>query len=284
MVVRFTALEAGARLGDAKAVEPLRTIAIKNEDGLRDRATAMLGKLVLQHPENRRLVRTLREQLDDDDAFVRFAAFDALARIEDSSIVTRRFGDRFELAMVRSSRPMIYVTRQEAPRIVVFNQMLGFEPGMLFTEGDNALMLAMDDGEQRLRVRYRPPEESLGKTYRIPATVGNLIYLLANQPTPDDPSPGFGMRYSRVVRIVHELTEAGHVDAPFVLQSTDLLQRLAQQHQSRARQGGRPETDRSAVDGREDVQEGPRPESQTPREKRSGRIVPLEESGDNWLQ
>lgn len=276
-VVRFAALEAGARLGDRTTLEPLREIALAGDASRRDRATAMLGLLLREHPDEPRIVRTLREQLEDDDAFVRFAAFDALVRIGDPTIVTRRFGDRFELAMVRSSRPMIYVTRTRAPRIVVFNQMLGFNQPMLYTRDDNRLMIRLGQGQQQLAVRYRPPGESRGKTHQIPASVGNLIYLLANQPTRDNPSPGFGMRYSEVVNILHALAENGSIDAPFVLQPTDLMQRLAQQRQGPTPAAGRPETN-DATPPAEGPQDG------EPTGGRPGNIVPLEESGDNWLQ
>lgn len=277
-VVRFAALEAGARLGDRQTIEPLRKIAIGGEADRRDRATAMLGLLLREQPDEPTVIRTLRDQLEDDDTFVRFAAFDALARVEDPSIVTRRFGDRFELAMVRSSRPMIYVTRSRAPRIVVFNQMLGFEQPMLFTHDDNRLMLRYGAGDDQLAVRYRPGDETRGRMHEVPPTLGNLIYLLGNQPTQGNPTPGFGMRYSEVVNILHALTDGGHVDAPFVLQPTDLLQRLAQQRQGPAPDGGRPETDGQTPDTEgTDDQEGDDA-------GRPGNIVPLEETEDNWLQ
>lgn len=285
-VVRFAALEAGARLGDRHAAEPLRTLAVTGDTGERDRATALLGLLLRENPDDTTILRTLREQLEDEDAFVRFAAFDALTRIDDVTTVTRRFGDRFELAMVRSSQPMIYVTRRDASRIVVFNQMLGFETPLLFTHDDNRLMIRLKpqapEGE-RLAVRYRPLGESRGRTYNIPATVGNLVYLLANQPTRRNPSPGFGLRYSRIVAILQAMTEAGHIDAPFVLQPTDLIQRLASRRQGGGPALGRPETDTRAPEGdpstpvddpADDPANGESPTN----------IVPLEESGDNWLQ
>jgi len=226
-VKRMAALEAGARLGDLNAAEPLNRIARAGEPGYAERATAFLGKLIVERPDNFRLAVMLRELLDSDDAIVRLTAFDALATIDDAAVTRRHFEDRLELALVRSDKPMIYVTRQASPRVVVFDQSLGFRPPVLYAhEPNDNLMLRWEANEPLLSVYHRPYGRTHGSTEQIAPAVGNLVYLLAHSPTADE-RRGYGMSYSEVVNVLHGLAEQNFIPAPMVLQPTDLMQRIA---------------------------------------------------------
>ena len=226
--VAMTALQAGAYLGDLDALEPLDAIASSNTT-LADRAAFLIGLLANTHPQDYGVGVALRNLIDHDDALVRFAAFDALSQINDPSVKQRWFDDRLELAMVRSSKPMIYVTRTGGPRVVIFDQVLGFKRPMLFSHNDNQLMLRLDGEDPMLAVYYKKPGQSRAYQTRIAPAVGNLVYLMANRPTEGDPSLGFEMSYSQIVRVLFEMSQAGWIDAPLVLQPTDLEQRLATQ-------------------------------------------------------
>ncbi len=263
--VAITALEAGARLGDLRAVEPLDAIA-SGDTARADTAAYLLGILAMQHPEHFQLGLTLRNLIDHDDALVRFAAFDALAKIEDPAVKRRRFDDRLELALVRSSKPMIYVTQEGGPRIVIFDQMLGFNRPMLFSHNDSQLMLRLNEDDPLLAVYYKKNGQARGHQTTIAPAAGNLVYLLARRPTQADPSLGFEMGYSEIVRVLYELTEQGHVDAPLVLQPTDLARRIAQQ--------------RTGEPGPGDTGTEQRPET-GPEENRPDNIVPMPGIGDN---
>ncbi|MFA7238231.1 MAG: flagellar basal body P-ring protein FlgI, partial [Phycisphaeraceae bacterium] len=207
-VVRFAALEAGARLGDLRAAEPLFHIAVANQPGTADRAVAMLGQILRRHTDNIRVATMLRQLLDADDAIVRLTAFDALANVGDPIIQTRPFTDKFELAMVPSVKPMIYVTRRDLPRIVVFDNNLAFNRPLLFSTADNSLMLRLDQNDPNLSVYYRSPDQPRGSTTQLLPLVPNLISLLANHPTDPAPTPRSAMTYSQVVRNLHLLANA----------------------------------------------------------------------------
>ncbi len=246
MVVRMAALEAGARLGDIQAEQPLTAIATSSDSAAADRATALLGELLDEYPSNFRIAVTLRNLLNANDALVRLAAFDGLARVDDPAIIRRQFDERFELALVDSSRPMIYVTRTRKPRIVIFDQMLSFDRPTLFTHDDNRLMLRLDDDEDMASVYYRPPGATNGRTEQFAPAVANFIVLLGRRPTREDPYPGYEMTYSQIVQILHRLTRERHIAAPLVLEPSDLMQRIAR-HRIEELPEQRPETGANAV-------------------------------------
>ncbi len=228
-VVRLAALSAGARLGDLAAAPPhLSRIATGDDGPAAERATAMLGVLLGHNPDHARLRAMLRNLLNSDDARVRMTAFGALFETGERApyIIHRSYPGKFELALVRSDQPMIFVARHGAPRIVIFDQMLGFDYPLFASLWDNRLMIRGDEDEMTVAAYYRPPGTTHGQTHQIAPTVGNLVLLMANVPTDDDPTPGFNLGYSEVVKVLRRLTRSGAVDAPLVLQPSNLVERI----------------------------------------------------------
>ncbi len=251
-VVRLAALETGARLGDPKTAEPLYRIAKEARAGTGERATAYLGALLATRVDDFRLAIQLRDLLDSDDVLVRLTACDALSRVGDASVKVRSFGEKLDLLLVQSSKPMIYVTRQDAPRIVIFDDMLSFRRPTLFVHSQLELMLRYNEDEQFAAVRYRDAKRTRGETDRIAPTVANLVLLLAHEPNHMDTMHGYNLSYSQVVRTLYELEKQGHIKAPVVLQPTDLTRRLTQRKRQdiprteTGAPGGRPETEGAA--------------------------------------
>jgi hypothetical protein len=271
--VRMAALEAGARLGDLRTLEPLAELAAGREFGRSEQAAMLLGRLLEAHPQHLRVAESLRRLLDHSDVLVRTTAFDGLAAAPDNPVsrsVIRRvwFPGRFELALVESAMPMIYVTRTGVPRLLIFDQMLRFERPMLFSAEGMELMLRLNEADDRLAVRYRDPREERGEVYEVAPSVGNLVRLLAGRDEAEnDSTPGLAMSYSQVVQVLYQLREAGYIDAPIVLQSTELSERI-RQFRDRQSPEGRPETEPDA----------PAPESS---ENPQTAVAPRGQSGDN---
>lgn len=252
--VAIAALEAGARLGDMKTADPLIALARGGPAEIRDRATHLVGVLLTQRPDNIRLAQTLRDLLDANDALVRFAAFDALAKAGDPAIRYRPFGEKVELAMAPSDKPMIYVSRHERPRIVMFDPVLAFRRPMVFSydwPNDERLMLRLDDDDALLSVYYKAPRARAGRTFQIAPAVANLVYLMAHRPEGEDINPGLDMPYTKIVELLHALTTEGEVTAPLVLQPSDLNESIVALKSEPA--AGRPETAASndAIDAAE---------------------------------
>lgn len=246
LVVRLTALNAGARLEDTKAGAPLYEIARANHGQPSEQATAMLAELLRQRSDNSPVRSMLRKLLDAEDVRVRLAAFEGLRAAGDTSIRQWPFADKLELAIVDSQKPLIHVTREGRPRVTIFGAELGFRmPLLLSAWGGQFLMREGSEGSSnKLAVYYKPPDAPAPITAEIPATVPHLVGTMAFAPdrNADNPSPGFDMSYSQIVHVLHQLTREGHVAAPLMLQPSDLVDRIGRGRIANAARS-RPETD-----------------------------------------
>lgn len=234
---RLAALRAGARLGDALVTQHLKDIAMRGEPGLRLLAIEKLADM----PPNPRLNVALRELVDADDLTVRIAAYEALAARRDPWIVlSKEVGvertlytpanakGEFRLDVVRSNKPMIYISQQGEPRVVIFGESLQVKRPSLVYAWDDRLMVVGDDPEGPLRVRYQGwRNTSLPVQSEADANLAKLVEFFAHKPTPESPSPGLAMTYSEVVGALYELTErAGSIQADFVAEQDRLQAEL----------------------------------------------------------
>lgn len=228
-VLQMAALKAGAGVGDTQSLEPLKSIAA-GEGGRRcEQATVLLGRLLTAKRGSPQIVVPLRKLLDHDDPLVRLAAFDALAAVDDPTIQRFGFEGKMEMAQVRCEKPLIYATRSGPPRLIIFNDRLGFDQPMLFSMWDNRFMLRTDaSGDTKLNVFYKRPGQRRPTVEAIPATVPYLTGIMAYQPKTQlvTESPGLGFSYSRIVSILHRMTERGHIDAKLVMQQDTLADRI----------------------------------------------------------
>jgi hypothetical protein len=231
-VVQLTALTAGARLGDMATMEPLAKLAGSNRGEVVERAAELLGHLLVQHPRSGPLRQIHYELLSCDDVLARMWAVDALSSVGDDAVVHRRFYDgsdrlKFELTLVNSDKPLIYVTRQGTPRVVIFNKMLGFHYPLFMSLWEDRLMVRSTGENEGVSVYFSPTREAGGRKEKIAPAVGSLVYLLAYRPEQDDTTTGFNLSYSQVVRVLHELCEQDLVEGSLMLQPTNLLQRIS---------------------------------------------------------
>lgn len=235
---RLSALRAGAKLGDALVTPHLKEIAVGGDATLRLQAIRLLADM----PSNPRLNLTLRELVDAEDIAVRVAAYEALAARNDPSVVVSRIvgvertlytnpnnaRGTFRLDVIRSNKPMIYISQQGEPRVVVFGESLEVERPTLVYAWDDRLMIVGDEPRQPLRVRYQDWRRgSTAVQSEVDANLGKLIEFLAHKPTPESPSPGLAMTYSEVVGALYALTEqTGAVKADFVAEQDRLQAEL----------------------------------------------------------
>jgi hypothetical protein len=229
-LVRITMLTVGAHLNDLRAVDPLLEIAALNSGAGSELAVRLLGELLAYKHENVRLARKLRELLDSNDPLVRIAAFDALSGANDESVRHFYFQNKLELDQVTCTKPMVYVTRAQRPRIVVFNEHLGFTKPpaspLLYTLWDNRFMLRSETDSADLAVFYHRPGAPKPKQVTIPSNVGYLGGVLAYTPNEDSKTPGFDLSYSRIVTALYQLTRDKVIDAPFLVERNDLADRI----------------------------------------------------------
>ena len=266
-IPRITALKAGAYLGDQTATEPLYDLAAGGHGPASEQATRMLGVLLQDRPDNIRAATMLRKLLDVDDVLVRVAAVEALAVANDPAIRQFAFGDTVLLTQVKCDRPMVYVTRTGKPQVIVFNDRLGFEYPLFFSTDNNHFMIRGEKDQPEVAVFYQSAELRGAINQNIPANVPYLIGTMAFSPEADSKTVGLGIGYSRIVSVLHQLCAGGFIDAPFVLQQSDLAQRIADT--AALEPGPRPETGDSS---------GP---DDDPQIIPDGPVVPRKDSGDN---
>lgn len=293
--VRMAALRAGAGLNDALAVPPLQRLAEQGETpAMRSEAVRLLG-LISAGPG---VDLALRDQLQARELTVRVAAYEALARRAELAFARRiaaaqaklpagarqanaqtieqarsvlSFRDdnvqgarrdvytrKFLLDRVPGGEPLVYVTQQGRPRIVLFGENPTIVRPTVFSMWDDRLMIVADSPTDELRVRYRGPDRmddsgqtTLGDTVtgRAPADVAGLIDYLARNPTPEDPKPGLNLTYSEIVGVLYAMQRQGVLSASFAVEEDVLQARLLQATQQLAADD-RPETAKQAEERR----------------------------------
>jgi len=268
-VVRMAALQAGARLDDLETTERLHAIASDPSSPFREKATVLLGEMAVSRKASAGpLVMHLRELVDADDPHVRLAAAEALAAIEHPAVQRFAFGvhgDKMLLTEIAARQPMIYIGRGSRPHIVVFGNALGFKTPLMFSHWQGTFMLRCETGDEKLSVFYKSPAGGRAMTHEIPPTVTYLAGIMAFEPTFDSESPGLNLSFGEIVEVLHALTQDDHVEAPLVLQQSDLYETIRRRRLA-AEAGGR---DRRDTEG-EDEPVTP------PDEAAPGRFVPLD--------
>lgn len=255
---RLAALRAGAALRDARVVKPLRDMALDTESRYRTDAMALMSMI----DESALVDNTLRTLLEDKQLAVRVEAYENLMdralRVRRARVRQMLAGNqqgiiasatqiealtkaylppdpirgvgrtlvegKFFLDIVPYGDPLIYVTQQNEPRIVLFGDDLNLERPMLATAWSDRFMLAADSFEDPIRLYYRDDIRRTTATMSdVPQSMPELVKFLAHQPTPENPRPGLGFSYSQVVGVLYEIFSDKGVRAAFTTEEDRLI-------------------------------------------------------------
>lgn len=261
MAPRLAALRAGAELGDPRVVQPLRSIALNTASKFRTDAIALLSKI----DQSILVDTTLRDLLDEPVLAVRVEAYErlmeralrsrrdriarmvntqnggieasrtqieALSRVYVPSdpvrgVARELIAGKFFLDIVPFGEPLIYITQQKEPRIVLFGERLALQKPLLATAWSDRLMLTAEDYNDPVRLYYRDERTRVVSTMdEIPERLPALIELLAHQPSPEDPRPGLGFSYAQVVGALYQIAQDQGVEAAFTTEQDRLLAEL----------------------------------------------------------
>lgn len=294
-IERRAALRAGAGLGDPLAAPALKQMAREGPPLIRADAITLLGRLNAGPTVD----LALQEQLSSDILTIRVAAYEALAgraervqvrrwlalqeqragggldpmqdnvraRLElpgdtIQGVRRRSIEGKFLLDIVPAGQPLIYVSQQGRPRIVLFGPDVELRRPLLVSAwggeqaaGDGStpsestetppgtptklprLMLVADSPTDEIRIMYRYPDRIDPSGDVIPGRIvtsatkpdiASLVEVLARKPSPDDPRPGFGMTYSEVVGAIYAIQRQGGTTALFAVEDDVLKRRLLQ--------------------------------------------------------
>lgn len=258
---RFAALRAGSLLGDAQAAEPLAQIARTGTLAERTEAISLLGRL----DAGPTVDAQLRRFLEAPELLVRVAAYDALASRAERYTLTQYLREaeerarrtnqptsmvqlelmsqirlvpniqgitrhlvpgKFILDVVPVGDPLIYITQQGRPRIVLFGQNPTLERPLLVSAWSDRLMLLSDGSQDPVRVRYVDWRTDRVTQSPVDERLPQFVDFAAHAPSPEYPEPGLGMTYSEVVGALYAIHQSGGTNAAFATERDLLLAQL----------------------------------------------------------
>lgn len=262
---RLAALRAGAALNDPRAVRPLRGLAEDGQGGLRTDAIALLSRIdgppiieetlrrALADPElsvrveayeglMRRAVeiqkrRIALSQLQRRNTravspMVTPSQLDTLARafVPGGGMhgVSRELVEgKFFLDRVPFGDPLIYISQQGEPRIVLFGSDPELTTPMIVSAWSDRLMMAADAPGDPVRLYYRGVDGRRSVTLdSVPKDIEAFVRFLAREPTPNDPRSGLGLSYAEIVGLLYEIQSERGTAAAFATENDRLLAEL----------------------------------------------------------
>lgn len=224
--VAFYTARTGMRLGDDIAADVVIRFASDGDSPLRIQAVRELGR----HPRIARAALVLRQVVDDQDDLIRIAAYEALLKREDRTVVTRvDVSGEFKLDIVSSSRHGIFAWRTGEPRIAVFGREMAVESPVFFSAPRDLVTInATKDDKKLMLYRKIPRTGNFSKNMYTDFSVRSLIMMLGSIPERglDGKIKGLGLTYSQVVGVLYQMCKANDIQAKFRLQAPPGLRRI----------------------------------------------------------
>ena len=260
LVPRMAALRAGARLDDPLAAEHLQELAVSGPPRIRSDAIGLLSDL----NASPKLDLTLRDLLGSEELDVRVAAYEALAhraeRVHLNHLLDRFSprndgtgptyqdlvqmasmslpGDsiqgvfrmpmegKFFLDVVSAGDPLVYVTQQGTPRIVLFGENLELNRPLYVSVWSDRLLLSAESATDPVRLYYRDYRTGRVTKQPVSTSLVELVRFMAHTPTPEEPEPGLGLTYSEVVGALHAITRSDGLAAAFATEQERLAAQI----------------------------------------------------------
>ena len=225
---RMAAVEAGAKLGDLTVQRALEELAQDGPPGIRTRAIRLMGELGVD-PEINLFVR---ERLDSDDVDMRIVAYETLEKRADPLVERTKMGEKFVVDVVPSSLPMVYVTLQREPKIVLFGGDIELRQPVFASIWEDRLMVSAEETDPGMRVFYRDYRGGESSIGQIRPSMMELLRFLSHRTTPEEPAPGLDLSYAEVVGALSGLLRKGIAPAQFVPESDKLQLELVRLRQT----------------------------------------------------
>jgi len=235
---RMAALEAGAALDDPLAVKPLLSLATGGSVENRLKAIELLGAMDF----NPDVDIGLRPLLDDADVDVRLATYEALVKRKDPVIARMNIDGKFDVALVPSSIPLVYVSQSGRPTIAVFGNELAVERPLTHAAWSNRLLMKADSIDDEIQVFWRPNDESRPEIQVSDPRLSEFIPFLGHKTTVEKPYPGIGLSYGETIGAVHQLWRAGYIKSDFKAEQDRVLAAILRSQQDEE-QVSRPDFD-----------------------------------------
>ena len=221
--VREAALKAGAWLDDPLVLPHLEAFAESDDPELRRLSAVLMAEL----PWDPRLEFALTKLVDDAELDIRLAAYEALVDLGSSTVRRVRFHPDFEVDLVDSTSPLIYVTQTLIPRVVVFAPQHELARPLFADLATQNIMAVAEKDDDLVRLRYD------GKVIGSAPTLLALVQSLA---TPENNAlgrKGFGLDYAATVGALYGICRSVDRGIPFRAQQDRMLATLARRFEVR---------------------------------------------------
>jgi hypothetical protein len=166
--------------------------------------------------------RILKKFLSHENFDIRFKAYTHLLRLGDPVVYRRLVGGDFFLDMVmgESNEKVIYVSRQDYPRIVLFGAPVYCEDNIFIVTKDQQVMVNGVPGEDKISVLRKHPTfpRPIGPFYSS-RNLAEVIRAISERiDVGDRPERrGLGVSYSDLVNVLQLMTDHEAVKARMVM-------------------------------------------------------------------
>lgn len=310
-VPRLGALKTGARLGDPRAAAPLIDLARTGYGPRRLDAISLLGRV----EGGPTIDMALRDLMADKELVIRIGAYEAMLERAQRGRLTNLYAEereraattgetrslshlealskatiprgsihgierilvegKFFLDVVPFGDPMVYITQQGEPRIVLFGSRVTLDRPLMVSMWSNRLMFASDSPSDPIRMYYRDRRTGDAVTTTVDDDVVTLVQTMARQTSDRDPRLGLGLSYSEVVGALYAIHMQGGMQTAFATERDKLRAELLEAANSGIRKI-RPESEKDREEILVFERQPVLTEGATPSPNAKPKIVPIE--------
>jgi hypothetical protein len=217
-VVRFHAARCMLNIGDSRGLSVLRTVVADEQSPYRLEAIRVIGRSA----KRRDALPILTNALNDPRIQVRLEAYDMLILLN-SPVISRKTvaGRAFIIDnVVCSGPPMVYVSRQESPKIVLFGSPIYCNKNLFVQSPDQTVTINSVPGDKYISVSRKHPNRprvlgpllcnyELSSLIRTLGELSDVKQKLAAQ-------PGLAVPYSEIIDILDIMSDQNAIPAQFV--------------------------------------------------------------------
>ncbi len=215
--IRFYTAKCMLNLGDDRAFGALREFALDGSSPYHYQAI----DIIRRSAKRKDSIILMQRLVCENDFQTKFAAYEHLKRLTDTSVSTMVVGDSFIVDRVLSrGKQFIYAKRRGEPVIVLFGVPMNCSKDIYIESDEGDVFInSTEDNEFLDIMRKHPTRDVLIGPLKCRYEVGEIIKKLGSPPISDKSrgiSPGLGLSYGRILPILKKMCLAGVVDAEFI--------------------------------------------------------------------
>ncbi len=215
--VRFRAARILLDLGDDRGLAVMREIVTKpGPEDIRIAAVEAMGI----SGERNEVIPILNHALSLPEFDIRFEAYRQLKRLGDVVVSSELVAGDFLLDTVTcGGERVVYVSRKDVPKVVIFGSPLYAEGDVYVTSPDGSATINARQGEAFVQVMRRHPRRPrLIGPVDSPRSLPKMIKTLCEDPVSENPAElaGLGINYSSLLPILEQMCLRDAIKARFI--------------------------------------------------------------------